>query len=312
MAVKIETVQDLVDHVYNDIKGRNATTGEHCIPQSDTFFEELVKKYNMIPFTVPRLMKILTSANLVFSFNVVEKDLKNKITGIEGFVITDLATLGTLKEYYERKFSQEYAVHFNRKLDPMVAMKEYIPKMNEYNNTSVGKAANILINLIHYESRLRKEPNEFIKKRKADLLEEELNNADPLSFFITGADSKPRPKAGQRTPPPAASGDPSGARTIDSTKYADFLSFSDSQPIKKTLMVYGVEFYTRVCFREYQFHLIKQLIDENIITKKNDLTTVKKLLKKVRANADQDLKLQEFAAEINLLEKEINDKLKNE
>ena len=41
-----------------------------------------------------------------------------------------------------------------------------------------------------------------------------------------------------------------------------------------------------------------------------DFQTIKKLLKIVRTNSDQDLKLQEFANEINTLERIVNAKIK--
>ena len=309
--MKIETIRDLIDAIYDEIKKRNNIVSVFSIPNSDTFNDELVKKFNLVPFTVSKLLKILTTSDLVLAFDIVVKDLKNKIKGTEGYVISDLGTVILLKDFYEKKFVEEFSVQFNKKIDPMKALKEFIPKMEEFNNTDVGKAANIVYNLLHFESKLKMEPQIYSKKSKAEKLDRLLENCEPLSFFINEAEdrkSKPRPMP---KPSQADENDEQKkARSIDSTRYSDFLAYSDTQPLKKTLSVYGVEFYTRVCFREYQFHLIRQLIDENIIIKKHDLMNVKKLLKKVRANSDQDLKLQEFASEINNLERILNQKIK--
>ena len=80
--------------------------------------------------------------------------------------------------------------------------------------------------------------------------------------------------------------------------------------IEKTLTVYGVEFYSRVCFREYQFGLIQKLIEDGHINERDDLMLAKKMLQKTRANSDQDLNLQKYAHDINDLEKLINEKIK--
>jgi len=71
-----------------------------------------------------------------------------------------------------------------------------------------------------------------------------------------------------------------------------------------------VEFYSRVCFREYQFTLVQKLIEDGHIADSDDLMQAKKMLQKTRANSDQDLNLQKYAHDINDLERIINDKLK--
>lgn len=311
--MKIENLRELIDSIYEDIKKRNSDANIYAIPNSDDFYNKLIKKYNLIPFTLPKLMKLMATSHIIFTFDLVEKDVKKKIKGIEGYVISDLATIILLKDYFENKFAEEFSVQFNKKIDPMKALKEFIPKIKDFNNTEVGKFANVIINLIHFESLLKKDPHEYSKKTKAEKLDKIIEESEDISFFVNENDNSSQKGAKPKKAPVKTATQGTNehkSRTLDSQNYSDFISFSNSQPVKKTLSVYGIEFYTRVCFRDYQFHLIKQLIDEKLITKKNDFQTIKKLLKKVRTNSDQDLKLQEFANEINTLERIVNAKIK--
>ncbi len=75
--------------------------------------------------------------------------------------------------------------------------------------------------------------------------------------------------------------------------------------------MYGVEFYTRLCFRDYQFSVMQKIVEEGMISKENDLKAVKTLLDKARQNSDNDVKINDYAKEINELLKTINLKLKS-
>ncbi len=308
--MKFDSVQELIDKIYENIKNRNTHIGDFSIPHADTFYEELISQYNLIPFTVPKLLKILNNSHLIFTFNVVEKDMKKKLTAIDAYVVSDLGTIILLKDYFEKRFVEEFTVQFNKKTDSMIALKDFIPRIQEFNNTALGIAALKLINLIHFETRLQKEVSNFSKKKKAELLEAELQNCDPITFFISDTGKRQEVKRAEPARSEAQKTESQKARITDNESYSDFLFNSKSQPIKKTLSVYGIEFYCRVCFREYQFHLITELINDKIIMKAGEFLTLKKLLKKVRSHADQDQKLQEFAVEINTLERLINEKLK--
>jgi hypothetical protein len=99
-------------------------------------------------------------------------------------------------------------------------------------------------------------------------------------------------------------------RAVDSADYDKFTEFSGRNPVKKTLALYGIDFYIRVCFRKYQFQHVIKLVEDSVISKDHELVQVKRLLAEVRKNADRDMKLQEFSIDINLLEKVINKNLK--
>ncbi len=200
---------------------------------------------------------------------------------------------------YSHEFSTKYSVER--------IIKEFIPKIQDYNNKPLGKIANVVINLMNIQSILERNIMLYGVKWQEKQLKTEIENSDPLNCFIElkGAGAEPGPdKEGRKEPGEG------GRRSADAVKYEDISKYLSKNSIEKTLAVYGVEFYSRLCFREYQFPLVQKLIEEGIIHLKDDLKLVKKMLQKTRANSDQDLNLQKFAKDINSLEKLINEKIK--
>jgi hypothetical protein len=242
----------------------------------------------------------------IISFKIIEADRKERIRRIDGFVVTEGNIVKSLLELFGDELIREYSHEFSTKYSVERIIKEFFPKLDEYNNTILGKTANIVINLMTIQSQLERNIMQYNPKWQEKQIGIEIEKSGPLPFFIEQEGAKS--VSGKNST--VMSAEEKNRRATDTTKYEELENYISKNSIEKTLTVYGIEFYTRVCFREYQFSLVQKLIEDEQISDKEDLLTVKKMLQKTRANSDQDLNLQKYAHDINGLEKLINTKIK--
>lgn len=302
----MKDLEELLNTIYIDIRKENCERGPRGIPQSDTFYDYLTKTYSVIPYTIPNLIKILLDTHKIFSFNTVEANNKKQIRRVEGFVVAEGNIIKSLLEFFSDELMREYSHEFSTKYSVEKIIKEFYPKLGEYNNTVLGKTATIVINLMSIQAGLERAIMQYNPKWQEKQIKIEIEKTDGISAFID------RPGKPQRKGEGGGANDDkdNNRRVTDTPRYDEFKKYVSKNTIEKTLVVYGAEFYSRVCFREYQFSLMQKLIEDGRISEAVDLHVVKKMLQKTRANSDQDLNLQKYAHDINDLEKTINQKIK--
>ncbi|MBN2077714.1 MAG: hypothetical protein JW838_02030 [Spirochaetes bacterium] len=305
----MKTLGELLDAIIVDIRARNTGRGVQSLPLSDEFPEWIARRYSLLPFSMPTLFKILADSHMLFIIPVVEADRRERVRRVEGYVVAEGNIIKDMVEYFGDELIRAYSTEFSMKHSIERIIREFFPRLKEYNNTEVGKAASILINLMACQSTLERNIMEYGQKWREKRLREELEKAPPLESFLDAGNENEseRPDSSRKE---AGTATANSRRATDTARIEEFRKYSRKNTIEKTIAVYGVEFYARVCFREYQFTLVKKLVDENRIATLADLQTVKRILQKTRANSDQDLNLQTYANEINALEKSINEKLK--
>lgn len=296
-------LEKLIDDIYVDIFEKNSLLNIGAVPASDKFFEYLAKKYNLIPFAIPKLIKILIDSHRIFSMVIIEADRLDRTRRVEGFIVTKGALIKSLIKSYDLELIRLYSIEYNKKISAERIVKELSPLINKFNNTPFGEMLNVSINLRYLQLVLENSIMKYGQSWQNKQMQIEIENSDPISFFIKEDDKKDEPVEQKSTPIKKK-------RAVDSAQYPDFKSSIDKHSIEKTLVLYGIEFYTRVCFREYKFDLMLKLLEEGVISKKDDLKVVKKFLQKQRVNSDKDTTLQKYALEINELEKYLNYKLK--
>jgi len=301
----MKDLEELLNSIYSDIRKYNSSRNMQAVPQSDWFFDEIQARYNLIPFSIPKLIKILVDSHKIFIFKIVEADGKERIRRVDGMVTTEGNVIKELLAWYGDELVRAYSNEFSKKFAVERIIKEFFPRLDEYNNTHIGKVANIVMHLMSFESTIERNISQYNSKWQEKQLKFEIEKSDPPAFFIDEGDSSPISKNGDSQVPPDKN-----RRAIDLPKYDEFKKYMSKNSIEKTLTVYGVEFYSRVCFREYQFTLVQKLIEDGHIADSDDLMQAKKMLQKTRANSDKDLNLQKYAHDINDLERIINDKLK--
>ena len=147
----INSLQELAQEVHAEIKIINSRNDLQCVPDTTELIEILTKKFGIIPFAVPKLLKILVESSMLFSFSLVEEDRKNKIRKIEGHIISDGPLLQIIKKNFEQKLAALFTKEFTRKYTPETAVKEYIPQAAKFNNTEIGRVGNTAVMAAHYE-----------------------------------------------------------------------------------------------------------------------------------------------------------------
>lgn len=301
----MKDLEELLYSIYTDIRKYNSSRNMQAIPLSDWFFDEIQVRYNLIPFSIPKLAKILADSHKIFLFKIVEADRKERIRRVDGMVTTEGNVIKDLLGFYDDELVRAYSHEFAKKITVERIIKEFFPLIDRYNNTHIGKIANIVMHLMSFESTIERNISQFNPKWQEKQLKLEIEKSDPLSFFVDDGSNSPISGNGESR----VSAD-KNRRAIDLPKYEEFKKYMSKNSIEKTLTVYGVEFYSRVCFREYQFTLVQKLIEDGHISEIDDLMLAKKMLQKTRANSDQDFNLQKYAHDINDLERVINEKLK--
>jgi hypothetical protein len=306
---------ELVKTIYDEIKNRNTSLVGDVVPVSTQYFPYLAKKFHLNPEKIQSIIDILSNSKFIISFPVADSGDASK--PVNGFIITkgDVIAVARKKsgEYFERLYTDE----FSKKVPVEKLIVEFTSKREEFNNTPLGIAANITMMLAHYQSMVERNIMQYSDKNKEKLFDEEINRAAPLEEFL--AQSSPavqkenvvKKSAPVKSEPNGKSSEDAKRRAHDLPQYDEFKTYMQNNSIEKTIKLYGVEFYTRVCFREYQFALMRKLISEGHIKKECDLRVVKQLLEKERITADKDHQLNTYAQEINALMKCINDQLKD-
>jgi hypothetical protein len=300
-------LMDLLNNICTDIRQRNMERSNTSIPQSHEFFEHISRKYRLVPFAIPKLIKILVDSHKIFQFKVVEADRNERIRRIDGFVVTEGNVVKSLFEFYSEELVKEYSHEFARRQPLDKILRECTPKINDYNNTPLGKAANIVINLMSCQSILERNIMEYGSKWQESRLRVEVEKCDPIDSFQKKAGEDARSSLKKAGSVQAAR--PGENLAADSSHYNDIKKYVSKHSIEKSLLVYGVELYTRVCFRDNQYMLIQKLVEDGIIADHGDLRAIKSLIQKERINSDTKPKLQEYALAINDLEKAVNQKL---
>jgi len=313
--MEYESLSELVLAVYEEIKDINTSNALDVVPVSTTLYPKLEKRFNLNPGKTTTLLDILVNSKMIFSFPVVRDDKTDATPRAfiltKGDVITKLAK--RQNEYLEKVYLDETG----KKVSADRLASEYTALRDEYDGKPLGIAVNIVMTLPHYKSILERNIFDYSDGNAHKHLNELLLQSPPLSEFIKSRNGHAEHTVEGKTDHAVVKHeDKKGdsvqgeARIKDSPQYDDFAAYCNKNPLEKTIKMYGAEFYSRVCFREYRFHHIQKIIEEDRIHERNELIAIKKLLDKVRINADNDPKLFEHADEINALVGCINSKLK--
>lgn len=302
------SLTDLVMAVFEEIKDRNTRPVKDPVPLSSPFHHYLAKKFGIKEEKVPDLMNILKNAKMIFALTLAGSE-HSAAGSLVGYVITRGDVIQQARKRSEEALEKLYTDDFHRKIPSEKIISEFRSKRDEYANTPLGITANMVSLLIHFQSLLERNILQYSDKIKEKLLNEEIEKKGPLDNYLAGVTDPTLKKATLKTPESARQNDEQ-RRAKDSAKYEELRIHSGGDSPEKTLKLYGIEFYTRVCFRDYQFSHMQKLVEDGYIEKSHDLKTVKTLLEKERMNSDKDLRLIDYASDINKLMKCLNDRLK--
>ena len=291
-------LEQFTEEIFRTIVRYNSKGNHESIPHSDAFEKEIEALIGINKTDINQIIRILKDAHKIFVFEIIKKDPQNKIQRVEGYVETNLQTIRTLKNFFQRLLMDEFEKRNNKRLLVHQIIKDLYHRPVFYKNTLIGQIGNKAIMLHEYENLMERNFNEYTESWKSHKLAELLSaekNKIKLQPQTSRTDGTAKDKAPGHT-----------QRAVDSPLYNEYSSDKSNQSLDKVLQIYGVDFFFRIHLRKYNFDLLREILDKGNITQRSDLIHVKELIQKMKANIGKDPKLIEYNDKIYKLERAIS------
>lgn len=292
---------DTIEEIYQEINKQNALLGMRAIPHSDDFLKYITSLLGIDTGLARRIIRVLINSHRIFSMEIVAEDSARNIPRVEGYVVADINVVRRLKSYFQSELMLEYEKQYQKRYLFHQIVKEIFPVMRSLNSTHLGQLANKAIMLEEFERLLEKNFTEYTDEWKDEHLKRELSEAN-LPAGKSGA-------AGRAGKGGSAGGRPERGRpvtrAIDSRRYEDFLSKSNSYPLQRILKIYGVNFFMQVNLRKYQFSYLKRLVEDGQLSRRSDLLLLREMIQTVKTNMHRDAGISPHINELYELEKSV-------
>jgi hypothetical protein len=289
-----------LEEVFNKIVEYNAKGNHESIPHSDAFEKEAELLLGINKYDFAQVIKYLKEAHKICSFEIIKEDKDNDVNRVDGYVEADLHTIRKLKNVFQKLLMDEYEKQNNRRFLVNQIVKDIYSRPNFYKNTLLGQIANKAIMLNEYENLIERNFTEYTDSWKSKKLEELSSLTEKI-----GLES-----AGEAADEGVGDTQPDNAhRAVDSPLYNKYSSDKSKQSLDKVLQIYGVEFFFRINLRKYNFDLLGEILEKGVINRRADLTVLKELIQKMKANMGKDPRLIEYTNKIYKLERIISRQL---
>lgn len=288
-------LQKFADEIFKIIVEYNSKGNHESIPHSDIFEKEVQALMGIGKADIDHIIKILKDAHKIFSFEIIKEDKENDITRIDGYVEADLQTVRKLKNFFQKLLMDEYEKQLNKRMLVHQIIKDIYYRPQFYKNTLLGQIGNKAIMLNEYELLMERNFNEYTDTWKSKKF---LELHASLSDKLPSETAAPETKKSETDKTPARN-----HRAVDSPLYDDYSTDNARQSIDKVLEIYGVNFFFRINLRKYNFNLLKEVLENGIITRREDLVIIKDLIQKTKANIGNDPGLSENSDKIYKLER---------
>ncbi len=294
--------QDIVDRVFKKIIAHNLALNIDSIPHSDLFQKEVISLYGVTPGELEVILSILKESHKILVMEIAKEDPRKNLDKISGYVDADLHTIQKLKEVYYSALIAEYDKTSRTKKTAGQIIKELIPRLLYINHTPLGRILNKALMLDEFERHVEKNYREFTEEWKDENYKLQLSINEETLLKI-GNEKKQAPVKGEQKEDVK---NVKSQRAVDSPEHQDFLKHNTNDSVSKMLQIYGVDFFFRVNLRKYNFRIIEQAIDSGAITRRQDLLTLKDMLRRMRANFGIDAGLENFYEEILSLDRKVS------
>lgn len=124
---------------------------DYPIPLSDTMYRKYMGPIVGSEDQLKDLLHLLVESHYLFPLKIVEADDALMIAGVDGYVVTDIAALKTLKEVAEDELEVAYEQQMYRRKQAATIMRELLPQARNYNNTPLGRSLNVAVMLHQFE-----------------------------------------------------------------------------------------------------------------------------------------------------------------
>ncbi|MEQ9365537.1 MAG: hypothetical protein RIF32_14925 [Leptospirales bacterium] len=184
---------------------------DYPIPVSDTMFRKYFAPIMSSEEQMKEYLHILVESHYLFPLSIVEPDDTLMISGAEGYVVTDIAALKTLRGKTEEDLEIAYEQQMYRRKQAATIMRELLPQARNYNNTPLGRSLNVAVMLSQFEQVLISGFAEYTDSWKRNKLKELLPDIDVSQMGPAEGDAA----AGDHSDPLAFDGEASEAPADD-------------------------------------------------------------------------------------------------
>lgn len=294
---------EIVDKVFKRIVAYNQRMNLDSIPHSDVFQNEIISLFGITKNELEVVLSILKESHKILIMEIAKEETGKNLDKISGYVDADLLTIQKLKEIYYNALVNEYEKDYHKKKTAGQIIKELIPRISYINHSPLGKFLNKALMLDEFERHVEKNYREFTEEWKDE------NYAVQISVneeFLKNIGNEKKGPAQVKVETPVESKPSASKRAVDSPLLQEFQSQNSGDSLLKMLQIYGVDFFYRVNLRKYNFSIIEQAIDSNIITRRQDLLALKDMLKQIRSHFGIDSQLEKYYDDIMNLDRKVS------
>ena len=288
MAASISNSLKQIQEIAYYIKEENVR-GKERIPTSENLIKKFANQFERPPEEISKFIEQLIETHTIFSFNVVSEDPSLFVQAVNGYVYAEQNLVTDLKHNCEIKLSNMYETMFYKKKPGSQICRELYPRINEYNNTDIGKTIYEVYHLTEFQKVIQANAFEYTDTWRKEKL---------LKLFRTEVEAT----------------NPQNALDImnkmETLKPKEVINSKWGRAVNQ----FSVKFLIRIHFRKYEFDVVKKLLMTSKITSTEDFyfirNTVKQLEKMdngdpiLKYHTDKLLELRRLAqAKINIANK---------
>lgn len=299
-------IQDNIEKIFRRIVAKNSFLNSNAIPHSDAFNHEIEALLGISKAEIDIIISILKESHKIFVMEIAKEDNLKKADRIVGYVDADYFTVQKLSVVFHKLLEKEYENYSGKKKTAHQIIQEMIPNLNSIGNAPLGRVLNKAIMLDEYERLLDREYKDYTEEWKENNLAVQIEINSGVLKGLNAEKQSPGKKGLEGDKRVPEQNEEIVRRAVDSPLHAEFVKQSSLTSIKKQLQIYGLEFFFRVNLRNYKFDYIKTVLGTGIIDRKQDLLVLKEMLSKVKNNISVDRGLEQYSAEIALLERIVN------
>jgi len=250
----------------------NQQDGRGRLPLGDTMYARHMTDIFSSPEEMQQGLKMLEESHYLFRITLVAGSDLLRTRPTHAYVFADPVLMSQLREYAFKELELVYEYQLYRRKDARMIIRELEARRAEYNNTVIGRALNLAIELQNQEQFMTMRPNEF------SFLWKETRLRSYVARIVEGDVVESR-------------------RAID-TVAAKLPNAEIGGEWGEMVRRYGVQFIARVHLRKYQFGRIKALIYEGKIKDERDLKFVHDTLATMETQTERDPNLKAHALEM--------------
>ncbi len=288
-------MKEMAEKILLRIIDINSKNSPEAIPHSDSFLRDMGALYSLNNTELHDIIALLRESHRIFVIEINKED--HDTPGIDGYVEADLTTIRRLKNYFQKLLMDEYEMKKGKRLHTHQIIHEMYSAPEQYINTTLGMIGNKAIMLEEYENLIEKRYNEYTETWKMEAFEKILGKMESEKKERLSGDRTVTQKEPEAT---------ESKRAVDFELSGNYTQTGTKKTLAKQLQIYGAETFCRINFRNYNFSLVREMIQSGMINRKDELKKIKSMIQKVRDNTDRDAKIREYTSELDDLERTIS------